>query len=434
VRLTRRSIIAVVAATVMLGLLAVPGNAAPEKKFSLKFPTTVSAGVQNIPVTLKNETPNGNSNINSFTITAANAPAGFSIISISPGTFALSNSNKTISITNIATLKPLQTAVYQLRVNIPDAGCNGVAITWTGTAFTGNSLNGDPFKLQDGSGTTQNLSQLTTTIASGCTTINVTKFNDKSVDGMQNGTEPGLQNWAFTLDGNAVGSTNANGALSFTASPGVTHQVCEVPQTGWFSTTGGNCQTVAAADATSGGTVPLSFGNALGQLDCTGADAVINVSGTDVQGVDISGVRIENKDGSPCIKIPYSFSENPDGGFIFNKDDTIQPQAQFLITQDVVRPISENVSALPLAANTLNGYTTEISYDDGQTFQAVPVCHKVFRDAQGNITGAELPVGMAHGYCIADQAAQYGVPTADKVTLHNVLYGLRDPITRTRPI
>ena len=144
---TRRSIIAAVAATVVLGLLAIPGNAAPEKQFSLQFPTSLSAGTQNIVVPLKNETPNGNSNINSFRITAATAPAGFAINSITPGTGVLSNGNKTISVTGINTLKPQQTATYTLNITVPNLGCAGGSITWTGAAFTGNSLNGDPFRL-----------------------------------------------------------------------------------------------------------------------------------------------------------------------------------------------------------------------------------------------------------------------------------------------
>ena len=145
--LTRKSLIALVAATVVLALLALPGNAAPEKQFSLRFPTSLGAGTQNITVPLKNETPNGNSNINSFRITAATAPAGFTINSITPGTGVLSNANKTISVTGISTLKPLQTATYTLNITVPSVGCAGGSITWTGAAFTGNSLNGDPFRL-----------------------------------------------------------------------------------------------------------------------------------------------------------------------------------------------------------------------------------------------------------------------------------------------
>src|SRR3954469_9796289 len=112
VSLMRKSLIAVVMATLVLGLLALPGNAAPEKQFSLRFPTSLVAGTQTITVTLKNETPNGNSNINSFRITAATAPTGFRINSISPGSGALSNNNQTISVSGIPTLKPQQSATY----------------------------------------------------------------------------------------------------------------------------------------------------------------------------------------------------------------------------------------------------------------------------------------------------------------------------------
>src|SRR6476646_3429924 len=133
VSLTRKALISVVVATVVLGLLALPGNAAPEKQFSLKFPTTLSAGTQNISVILKNETPNGNSNINSFRITAAGP---VTINSISPGSGTLSNGNKTISVNGISTLKPLQSATYTLNITVASVGCAGGTINWTGQAWT----------------------------------------------------------------------------------------------------------------------------------------------------------------------------------------------------------------------------------------------------------------------------------------------------------
>jgi len=526
-------LISVAVVTLVLGLLALPGNAAPEKQFSLRFPTSLVAGTQTITVTLKNETPNGNSNINSFRITAATAPTGFRINSISPGSGALSNNNQTISVSGIPTLKPQQSATYTLSVTVPNVGCNGGTVTWSGQAWTGNSLNGDPFRLH-AQNESSGPSQLTSTITSGCNTIsvnkyedananttkntgegaptqsfsfdlkqgtttlqtkstsagvatfdpvtqgsytvcestplptgwhntdpggtgctsfttsgattsltfgnakditiNINKFRDLNLNGTQNDGEPGLAGWDFTLDGSAAGTTASGGALSITAAPGVSHQVCEVQQDGWSSTTGGECQTIAATAASSGATVSLDFGNALGELGCTNDDNTIQVTGDDADGVDISGVRLANKDGSDCVKIPYVFNENPDGGFIFTKDNSVQPQAQFLITQDVVRDtVVSDVSGLEFSSNTINGYTTEISYDGGDTFHAVPVCPVVHRSG-GQITGAELPDGMTTGYCVADQSASYGDPSPTQVTLHTVLYGFGDPVTRTRPI
>ncbi|MFL5791753.1 MAG: hypothetical protein ACJ76A_09630 [Actinomycetota bacterium] len=420
--LTRKSLIAVVISTVVLGLLALPGNAAPEKQFSLTFPTSLTAGTVNIPVTLKNETPNGNSNINSFRITASTAPSGFRINSITPGSGALSNNNQTISVTGINTLKPLQSAVYQLNVTVPNVGCNGGTVNWAGQAWTGNSLNGDPFRLH--TQTESNPSQLTSTITSGCNTItvnkyedtnvngtkqtgeaaptqsfsfdlkqgstvlqtksttagvatfdavtqgsysvcestplpsgwhntdpggtsacksfttsgattslsfgnahdvtiNINKFNDANLDGTQNNNESGLSGWSFTLDGNAIsGSTANDGSLSTTAAPGVSHDVCEVPQTNWFSTTGGNCQTIAASDASSSATVSLDFGNALGNLDCGANDTITTEDGR------ATVTRLQNTDGSDCILKPATLTHNgtmggPDG-----------ENVEFLVTGD----------------------------------------------------------------------------------------------------
>src|SRR6187200_385755 len=102
VSLTRKALIAAVVATVVLGLLALPGNAAPEKQFSLRFPTSLSAGTQNISVTLKNETPNGNSNINSFKIAVASAPTGFTInsLTLSPGTSTVAANKQSVTVVN----------------------------------------------------------------------------------------------------------------------------------------------------------------------------------------------------------------------------------------------------------------------------------------------------------------------------------------------
>ena len=44
------------------------------------------------------------------------------------------------------------------------------------------------------------------------------------------------------------------------------------------------------------------------------------MTGPNAPDVALSGIRLVNADGSPCIKIPYVFEENPEGGFIFTKD------------------------------------------------------------------------------------------------------------------
>jgi len=469
----RKSLIAVVMSTVVLGLLALPGNAAPEKQFSLRFPTTLTAGTASIAVTLKNETPNGNSNINSFRIVASPAPTGFRINSISPGTGVLSNSNQTISVTGISTLKPQQSAIYQLNVTVPNVGCNGRTVNWVGQAWTGNSLNGDPFRLH--TATEPGPSQLTSTITSACNTISVNKYEDTNVNGAKettegapaqsfsfdlkqgtttlqtksttsgvatfdpvtqgsysvcestplpsgwhntepggsgptyckavttsgattsvtfgnadditidinkfddanlNGTqdngEGGLNDWAFTVDGNAIGSTANGGALSATAAPGASHQVCEVAQTDWFSTTGGDCQTIAAADATSGATVSLDFGNALGNLDCGANNTITTEDGR------ATVTRLENTDGSECHLKPATLTHNgslnePDGENVEFLVTGSQPAAyQVVIAWDPVA--NSNPPDAPATTIDLPGGTHPMKWcvPDGSDLNTEP--------------------------------------------------------------
>ena len=209
-----------------------------------------------------------------------------------------------------------------------------------------------------------------------------------------------------------------------------------MPQDGWFSTTGGDCQTIARGDASSGSTVSLDFGNAHGELGCTTDDNTIDVTGDDDPTASTSRASAWRTRTAPtCIKIPYVFNENPDGGFIFTKDNSVQPQAQFLITQDVVRDtVVSDVSGSPFTSNTINGYTTEISYDNGDTFAAGPGLPDRAPQRRSDHRAPSCPDGMTTGYCVADQAAEYGAPTASQVTIHTVLYGFGDPMTRTKPI
>ena len=70
----------VVTAALLLGVVwAMPGNAGPTKSFSLNVPATAPAGGTNVsyPLMFKNETPNGNSNIQSL---AADVSGGLTII------------------------------------------------------------------------------------------------------------------------------------------------------------------------------------------------------------------------------------------------------------------------------------------------------------------------------------------------------------------
>jgi len=266
-------------------------------------------------------------------------------------------------------------------------------------------------------------------------TINVLKFDDLNLNGTIDEGESALQGWGFTLtgDGEPVGTTTGEGGTaSFTVPAGTgPYELCETPQEGWLSTTAGadGCVTIPQSETTSGNTIERDFGNveASGSVDC---NAPMVVSGGQ-PGTTLTGRRIGNVDSS-CVPIPYRFIANDQGGFTFFKD--AQPDAQFIITQAIELAITTDVSGYPFEANTINGYTTEISYDGGVTYIFVLLCPSVQRDEGGNVIGASLPDGMTTGYCIAEQGAAYGSPADGMVTITTTFYGLGDPITRTRPI
>jgi hypothetical protein len=278
-------------------------------------------------------------------------------------------------------------------------------------------------------------------------TIQVTKFNDSDLDGVFDDGESVLSDpvFSFSLDGgDPVPATDGTVTFQVAAGSG-SHTVCEVPQDGWTNTTPGGegCIEVPANQVTSGAVIPLEFGNAQGSLGCDPGNSQMEVTGSDPQ-TDLSGVRIENVS-TDCVVIAYQFSPNDffSGGFLFIKDLDTQPDAQFLITQSVTLDIQSEAEIAALVAdneifaNTINGYTTEISYDpdpsNGDAYEPVPVCPTVYRDGDGNVIGAELPTGMESGYCIADQDPEYGAPVPGKLILTTTLFGLGDPATRTRP-
>lgn len=268
---TRKVLITALLAALVLGVAALPGSAAPEKKFSATAPTNVAATATQIVVRIKNVTPNGNSNINSLTITG-DGPTGFAISAVTPGTYVLSNGGETVSITDITSIRPDESRDFTLTVSIPNLECTDGTIAWAATAFTGNALGGDAFRLQDGSSGTQSLSQLTTQISTGCTTISVSKYEDTDVSGAKNGTE-GAPSTEFTFDLKQGASTlqsvtTTGGVASFSPVASGTYSICETAKTGWTNTEPGG--TGCTSVTVSGAATTVTFGNA--------ADATITVT------------------------------------------------------------------------------------------------------------------------------------------------------------
>jgi len=133
-----------------LAAFALPGIAAPEKKFSVAVsPASLTAGTvpsPGISVRIKNETPNGNSSINSLTI---QLPTGFTLTAkpttAYSGVVNWSGAGATsFSVTNMSPLKPNEQFFVSLPgVSISSTICGTGA--WGATAWTGSSLSGDTF-------------------------------------------------------------------------------------------------------------------------------------------------------------------------------------------------------------------------------------------------------------------------------------------------
>ena len=150
-----------IAAVAFVALTAIPGFAAkpqPEKIFSLVVtPSSAVAGTStDFLATVTNLTP-GNSNINSFSVTA---PAQFSNVTASLPFVAASNTNPAATVTvagnqvNVQFLEPMTTAEFvtvKITATPPSAepGAECVDYPWSSNAYTGSNLSGSQFRLSN---------------------------------------------------------------------------------------------------------------------------------------------------------------------------------------------------------------------------------------------------------------------------------------------
>lgn len=145
----------------MLMVFALPSSAAPEKIFSLNMtPTNVAAGAGvSLTATLRNETPSGNSSINSAVITA---PSGYTITAVGTppsGSAVIAAGGGSVSVSNMSPLKPGKTFALALTVTVTAGSansCTQVSSTWGAQSWTGSSFSGDTFRLLDPPETTAN--------------------------------------------------------------------------------------------------------------------------------------------------------------------------------------------------------------------------------------------------------------------------------------
>jgi hypothetical protein len=131
-------------------VFATAGNAAPEKKLSVSMSPSVAApsSITAFTATFKNETPNGNSSVNSLRLTL---PDGFAVDTATANpsanwTGSVSWTDRTISISNMSPLKPLASFVLTFRAKVPALGASCPVFTWNAAAWTGSNFSGDTFR------------------------------------------------------------------------------------------------------------------------------------------------------------------------------------------------------------------------------------------------------------------------------------------------
>jgi hypothetical protein len=172
--LKTRVLIAVVAATFVIAVAAIPSFGATKKSVVDVKPNLVVGGSSSdFTISIFNTTP-GNSTISSFSVNvpfplASGTPLPGSPVLLPPPDSTNANANPTITVVgsqvrvqNIDPLKTNQSVKLKVTAIPPATPCD-TGYAWTATAYAGNSLSGDQFPNQ---GT---IAQRTTTV--GCAGI-----------------------------------------------------------------------------------------------------------------------------------------------------------------------------------------------------------------------------------------------------------------------
>ena len=216
-----RQLFGFIVAVLALAAFAVPA-AAQQKVYSLNMapPSITSGAPAAMTATFKNETPNGNSTINSMSLTA---PTGLTITaaSIAIGNVAIVSGGKTVNITNMYPVKPGDSVVLSLTVTSV-ATCTPSSGNWSAVVYTGSNLSGQTF------GLVANHSSLGTTIgSSGCSytfTTTPAAVNAGASSGLTatvtNTSASGtITSFVLTAPAglNITGATAGSGTVAFTA-------------------------------------------------------------------------------------------------------------------------------------------------------------------------------------------------------------------------
>jgi hypothetical protein len=195
---------------VILTAFALPA-AAQSKQYSLNVsPSAITAGTTApLSALFTNLTPNGNSSINSFKLTA---PAGITIISATlqgtNGTLTIAPGGGSISVTGMFPVKPGLSFTVSLTVTT-NPSCTSSAGNWVAVVYEGSNLSGQTFAFVSGS------SSVSTNVNSVGCTYSVTASSGSVPAGA-------ATQLTMTLKNTATSTVPAINSLSLTAPAGLT--------------------------------------------------------------------------------------------------------------------------------------------------------------------------------------------------------------------
>ena len=324
--------------------IAAPGS--PEKIFSITgLPTTATPGSITFDVTFRNETPSGNSTINSLRLIAPpgwilSAPSAIAGGSVQGGSPTLEGGGAAVSFVNMPGIKT-GGKTWKMRVTVAVPGSASCSNLWSAQAFTGNALGGDSFRL------TNSPSSLTTSVDSG--TGQATAFTTQPTNTTVGSTIP--VSVALTT---ACGTGPAGAVVTIAASNNCT--VASGCLSGNTATTDGNgianfsdltplaintpgTYTLTASTPGFSSATSSAFTVYAGEIFCDDPleTLLANPNGLlDGEPGYAAGKRGKyNKDGSePCVKVNYTFANDilTNDQVHLSWDVDVQPYAAFTYT------------------------------------------------------------------------------------------------------
>lgn len=325
-----RGWIVFISAIISMVFAGAASSAQPTKQWSITVKPSTFATATNVDatITIKNETPNGNSTINSLKLFL---PTGYTVNSVDNAYQAQVDISQSgvIAFSNMSPLKPQASFSFHasLNVNTSQAGC--VQTSWgSSMAWTGSSFSGDTFLLTFSTSTSVNANNALA-FQSVSSNVAVGTPVTGSVHAASCGTDAsgvGVTVKMTDSSNNVVGgpttsSTSASGIISFqfaTSSPGTYTITASAPNYSPITTSVTVCGNTLSFD-------PAPSNVALGTPVSTAVQA--NACGTLASGVSITA-QVKDSSGQA---VGSSQTAATNGSGIASFQFTIAPHGTYTI-------------------------------------------------------------------------------------------------------